>query len=335
MKKIISIILILSVRVQAADTQSWLVDNLLANSHLTRAALSGLSTQRCIKDLRPLGANISESGNKSCRTLLRDFSRALDLESVRQEKTRALTVVFRQDFLNILNDARMDYFLRQLQNNIDMARAYEYEFSIIDSVRPFVKDNNEALLWIGVLLQDITLLRAHIQWAAKQNLNSDQSYRLKGLNEVLDSLWDAIIPGSGTVGKIHFYPKELNLEEPSDKNLAFYHFYVPALIALKVDQLGYSKEISVYTAYHFNFLYEAMNESLSTKLAWEDPLQLQNQASAVDSYLGLRGGLYALAPKHDADLPSGFIKALMEDVPRAHRQLVRWLIWYFSSHRQP
>lgn len=303
---------------------------ILQSRFLTSSVLSGLSTQRCLTVLREMGLHKSPSTNRSCLSLLKDFSGLLDLAVILREETgQYYPVIFHTRLLEILRDPRIPLLTKQLQQELSMALAYDYRFSLFDIVRRFTRDENETLEWIAVLFQDVTPLRLHLRWALAQSRTPDEQERVRRLADHLDELWRIIHLDKSHASRIELYPASAAQSLGDAKNPKLYHFYIPLWLTHRALESGYPKELSVYLGYHFNFLYEALGQGVNPSIAWQDPERLRGRESTRDAYLGLRGSLYVLNPVLNPIPADEFMERALKDVPGSHRTLLAVLGWYF------
>lgn len=309
----------------------WLENQVRGSSTLARLSTASLAVERCLDLLRPRGIHRNEDTRKGCASLLRGFSKALDMESISRPRATPLAVVFRSDLLRVIEDPRLDFLIQSWKQDLDSVLFYPVRVSLFDRIQQVTKDRFEALIWAAALFQDVTPLRAHLIWLEQQPISTEALQRLSKFHEILEEQWRLSQIKRDLPGQLFLFPSDVEASLGSSLSGKVYHFYVPAVLAMKLDQLGFAREVSIFTAYHFNFAYEAVSEGAGPELLWKDPAKLVKAESARDTYLGLRGALWASNPAPGIAPDASFVLALQESIPKAHHSFLAHLATWFRE----
>jgi hypothetical protein len=307
------------------NASAGLKDLLLSNQSVLDLGLSWSSSQRCKKFAsKATDKGQNNSQKKNCSSLWTDFVKILEPTAYATQGRRDV-LVFKTDLVRWLSDDRLDFFIHEVESEMQEFRRGS-RLDIFQIATKYTRDSSEALNFMAVLFQDTSLSQSHLFWAMG-NMKGKAFSRAKSLSSLFREISLSIKDKPQLRSQLILYPAAISGLVNQARTRPNYHFLVPALLAQKLVLAGYSKALAVFSAYHFNYFYEALSTSPSIKLAFNDPFTLKPLASRLDTYFGLLGAVYGTDPNPIVLPEHEFIYLLSKSTQISHNYVIDEILW--------
>ncbi|MBL7664040.1 MAG: hypothetical protein JNM93_02815 [Bacteriovoracaceae bacterium] len=181
------------------------------------------------------------------------------------------------DYLKVLNQKFYRYS-QNIDKDFDLWTA---------TLTHFKGDRLSALTHIAVLLQDTTHLKLHIEYVrtVKKTISTQMEKNLTILSSLIDNMNFLAEMDMPKYVKALYPPTE-----NKNRNLSAYHFYVPAYLAKRLQNRGYTKRLSAVTAFMLPLTYELVSaEEGLTNILW-DPKKIENNDWKLQDIMQGHGG---------------------------------------------
>ncbi len=264
-----------------------------------------------------------------CRRAVRDLITILDSEIIKDE-ARSPTIVFRSDLVELLNQKDTYLFLDRARAAFTSSYIKGEHFNLWELALNTYTDRNNAIKALATLFQDTSPALVHLDWLQIQldegTLEPSQVFLAN-----FDLLVEIHLILKDWGNYVARKPEGISLFPSSYKNVShvvnnqLYHFYVPALMAQKLVDLGHIEEVSFLAPFLLNYLYEILKGEHVLQKAFREPQLIEGQKTLSDIYMGFAGSYFGAfaeptrlgAPQFVSQIerqPKQFLKNLLEIV---------------------
>jgi hypothetical protein len=168
----------------------------------------------------------------------------------------------------------------------------EVKFNLWDHTLKFFKGNKElAAHVIGVLFQDTSRVKLHIEYALRKFQNRSENFEknLMILSEVINNMNFMAEMNSKLFIKTVF-PVGAHI----NRNTSLYHFYVPLYLANRIASRGFDRKTAAISAFMLPLAYEMATGVDNFEYIFKDPPYIKSKWKVQDILQGYQGALYGV-----------------------------------------
>lgn len=264
---------------------------LLAHPDIMADQLSGIIARRC--------KHYVDTGNEQCKNAANQLTKDLHIEPIELEdptthQKSPYIVTFTSELKELHQDPRTLPFLKDVQDQLD---AVEKDIQIYKFIAPQNIKSMElgrlALKYYGSFPFTLKALAALFQDLPQSEIQIQYLYKQYGADETVMTLHKIIRRIPGLTLKDGRLP--ITLFGKTAYNEKIYHTLVPAYLATQLFSRNYPVKVAFFTAFAFNYVYEASEAAGDFKTYFVEPKSLAETDTQNDIRAGEFGALLGIS----------------------------------------